>query len=97
MSKEYVLYMSDVTEHEYEEGWGASVRPDGVVFCEDKHKLIDKFSKKYSYNLFETISDPKLIKVSKDCIDFYNYKKDKDIVLWLRRDSLKEFMKGVEL
>ena len=106
MSK--VLYMANVTEFEYEGGWGASQRPDGVAFCADKTNLENYFSVKKkdsiqnssaNYQLFEEITTPKLVKVNDECYQFYTYKtKDsKEGVLWLRGDSLKLFLEGVDL
>lgn len=101
------LYMVHVTEHEYEAGWGASTRPDGIAFSDDKDALVKSFTERRirmqeqdtrSYQLYETISSSKLVKVSDDCKRFFDFKtkgKD-DKILWLRGESLKEFMEGVE-
>ena len=81
--------------------------PDGKAFCEDEEVLVKSFTERrvrmqeadtYSYQLYETISSPKLVKVSDDCKRFFDFKtkgKD-DKILWLRCESLKEFMEGVE-
>jgi hypothetical protein len=87
--------MARVTEYEYEEGWGASVRPDGIVFSYDKNILVDHFDKCGSRNLYETISKPTLVRVSEECHNQYVLAGKPFI--WLRGKALESFMQGVYL
>ena len=100
------LYYAKVTEHEYEAGWGASTRPDGIAFAKEPFTLAEHFSKRISsmkeqntsdYSLYEEIGTPRLCKVSEKCLHFYDYKCPEGEVLWLRGGSLEEFVQGVEL
>lgn len=102
----HTLYMAEVIEHEWESGWGASTRPDGIAFCSDKDLLDDYFNARHedaiasntpAYELFETIDKPVLVEVDNNCIHFYNYKTVNTThkVLWLRGESLSKFMEGV--
>lgn len=100
------LYKADVTEYECEAGWGESQRPDGVAFCEDKDSLVKFFDDRkqfhvsrdsLNYSLYEDIDTPTLVKVSDECKRFFDFEvMDTGVrVLWLRGESLQEFMKGV--
>lgn len=96
------LYMVDITEHEYEAGWGSSCRPNGKAFCEDKNIIIRYFNilrEAHSREYYLSINEPRLVRVSENCGNFFFYKtncKNGDKVLRLQGESLKEFMKGVE-
>lgn len=100
------LYYAKVTEHEYEVDWGSSTRPDGIAFAKEPSTIKEYFHERFvsmekqntaEYSLYEKIGVPRLCKVSEDCLHFYDYKCPKGEVLWLRGDSLEEFIQGVEL
>ena len=93
------LYMVNVTEYEFEDDWGPSVRPDGKAFCEDKETLLKFFSdlrETRDYYLYESIDTPRLVRVNEDSWSYFNLRVREDKVVWLRGESLKEFMEGVE-
>ena len=107
--KNYTLYKVNVTEHEWEAGWGSSTRSDGIAFHEDRDTLIKYFydrrkhmdslnKKDNAYQLYETIDSPVLVRVTEETYKIYlSYLTDNCNMCWVHGDTLKNFLKGVEL